>query len=231
MTLAITNAPESPLAQAAQHVINVHAGVEKAVAATKSYTAELLAIAMLSAALDENETMLKDLYEVPEDVSQALKLEPVIGRAAERYYYARQCLVVGRGYNYATAFEWALKLKELIYITAEPYSSADFLHGPIAMVEKGFPVFLIAPSGKVLPELNNLVEKLKVEKQANLLVLSNHEQILENCTTPIVLPDMPEWVSPIVSIVPAQLFCQALAQARGLDTENPRGLSKVTLTR
>ena len=99
------------------------------------------------------------------------------------------------------------------------------------MVDVDFPVFLIAPAGKVLPDLKNLIEKLTAEKQANLLVLSNQEEILEKSTTPIQLPEMPEWVSPIVSIVPAQLFCQALAQVRGLDTENPRGLTKVTLTR
>lgn len=231
MTLAITNASQSPLAKAAQYVIDVHAGEEKAVAATKSYTAELMSIAMLSAALGQNEGMLTDLQQVPAYIKKTLKQEPVIRQAAERFYYARQCVVVGRGYNYATAFEWALKLKELTYITAEPYSSADFLHGPIAMVDVDFPVFLIAPSGKVLPDLKNLVEKLNTEKQANLLVLSNQEEILEKSTTPIPLPKMPEWVSPIVSIVPAQLFCQALAQVRGLDTENPRGLSKVTLTR
>jgi glucosamine--fructose-6-phosphate aminotransferase (isomerizing) len=230
MTLAITNAPESPLAQAAQYVIDVQAGVEKAVAATKTYTAELLSIAMLSGALSQNENMLADLKNVPGYVSKTLEVDPVIGKAAERYYYARQCVVVGRGYNYATAYEWALKLKELTYITAEPYSSADFLHGPIAMVEPDFPVFLIAPAGKVLPDLANLVEKLNAEKQANLLVLSNQEKILSSSTTPVQLPEMPEWVSPIVSIVPGQLFCQALAQVRGLDSENPRGLTKVTLT-
>ena len=135
MTLAITNAPQSPLAQAAQHVIDVHAGEEKAVAATKSYTAELLSIAMLSAALGQTESMLADLQQVPAYVSEVLEQDPVIRQAAERFYYARQCVVVGRGYNYATAFEWALKLKELTYITAEAYSSADFLHGPIAMVD------------------------------------------------------------------------------------------------
>ncbi len=230
MTLAITNASESPLAQAAQYVIDVHAGVEKAVAATKSYTAELMSIAMLSAALSQNEAMLADLQNVPGYVSQTLEVDQVIGKAAERYYYARQCVVVGRGYNYATAFEWALKLKELTYINAEPYSSADFIHGPIAMVEPDFPVFLIAPTGKVLPDLTNLVEKLNAEKQANLLVLSNQAEILASSTTPVQLPKMPEWVSPIVSIVPGQLFCQALAQVRGLDSENPRGLTKVTLT-
>ncbi len=231
MTLAITNATQSPLAKAATHVINVHAGEEKAVAATKSYTAELMTIAMLSAALNQDEEMLADLEKVPEYISQVLALDSIIKQAVQRYYYARQCVVVGRGYNYATAFEWALKLKELTYMIAEPYSSADFLHGPIAMVEAGFPVFLIAPSGRVFSDLRNLVQKLNVEKQANLVVLSNKDEILEDATTPIELPSsLPEWVSPIVNIVPAQLFCQALAEFRGLDTENPRGLSKVTLT-
>jgi glucosamine--fructose-6-phosphate aminotransferase (isomerizing) len=231
MTLAITNASDSPLAAAAKNMIDVRAGEEKAVAATKTYTAQLMSIAMLSVALSQNYELLSDLQRVPGYVSQVLSLDSVVQKAVERFYYARQCVVVGRGYNYATAFEWALKLKEMTYIIAEPYSSADFLHGPIAMVELGFPVFLVAPSGQVYQDLFDLVMKLKVEKQASLLIFSNEDEILQYSTTPIRLPNMPEWLSPIVSIVPGQLFSYALAKLRGLDTENPRGLTKVTLTR
>lgn len=231
MCLAITNAPQSPIAKAATHVIDIKAGVEKAVAATKTYTAQLLAIAMLSAAINLDEKMQGQLQTIPEFVSQALALEKEIQQAVARYYYSRQCVIVGRGYNYATAFEWALKLKELAYITAEPYSSADFLHGPIAMVNRDFPVFLIAPSGEVYQDLCELAEKLRDEKQANTMILSDQDDILKLSSIPMKMPaGIPEWISPIVNIIPAQLFCQSLASLRGLDTENPRGLSKVTLT-
>ena len=230
MTLAITNKPDSPMAKTSSHVIDIRAGEEKAVAATKSYTGELFAAAMLSAALSQDESMRADLEKIPEYVAQALALEDVVRQAVDRYYYMKHCVVIGRGYNYATAFEWALKLKEMTYVVAQAYSSADFLHGPIAMTEPSFPVFMVAPSGKVYPTQLEMAQKLKNEKNANLLICSNEEEILATSDAPIGLPVMPEWISPIVSIVPAQLFCLALANLRGLDTEHPRGLSKVTLT-
>ncbi|HKJ27013.1 MAG TPA: SIS domain-containing protein [Anaerolineales bacterium] len=231
MTLALTNKPDSPLAVASDHVINVQAGEEKAVAATKSYTAQLFSAAMLSASLSENEVMYHDLQRVPEFVSQVLTLETLVNQIVERFYYMEQCVVIGRGYNYTSAFEWALKMKEMTYLVAEAYSSADFLHGPIAMTEMGFPVFMVAPSGQVYPALLHLAKRLQEEKKVNLLILSDQDKILEYSAAPVRLPaGLPEWISPIVSIVPAQLFCLALAKLRGLDTENPRGLSKVTLT-
>lgn len=232
VTLAITNKVDSPLARTADHVIDIEAGDEKAVAATKTYTSELMAAALLSIALNGNGDQLAELWRTPDHISRVLELEPIIEQAVERYYYMKQCVVVGRGYNYATAFEWALKLKEMTYTVAEPYSSADFLHGPIAMVELGFPVFCVAPSGKVYPQLYELASGLRENKKASLLILSDNDQILKISSAPLKLPEsMPEWISPIVSIVPAQIFCYALAKSRGLDTENPRGLTKVTLTK
>ena len=150
-TLAITNEPDSPLATVADHVIDIQAGVEAAVAATKTYTAELMAIAMLSTAMDGDHTRQSMLADVPGWARQVLAQEDTIAQAAARYRFMQQCVVLGRGYNYSTAYEWSLKLKELAYIHAEPYSSADFLHGPIAMVERGFPVLAVAPGGRVFP--------------------------------------------------------------------------------
>ena len=118
-------------------------------AATKTYTAELMAITMLSAALSEDESNWDSLVKVPEWINEVLKLDGLIRRAAERYRYMQQCVVLGRGFNYATAYEWALKLKELTYVEAEPYSSADFQHGPIALVARGFPVMAVESKGKV----------------------------------------------------------------------------------
>jgi glucosamine--fructose-6-phosphate aminotransferase (isomerizing) len=212
-------------------VIDIQAGEEKAVAATKTYTSELIAAAMLSVALNGNSENLAALQRTPDYIAEVLELEPLVQQSVERYYYMKQCVVVGRGYNYATSFEWALKLKEMTYTVSEPYSSADFLHGPIAMVELGFPVFIVAPGGKVYPQLNDLASELRENKKASLLILSDIDEILKFSSAPLKLPvGMPEWISPIVSIVPAQLFCYSLAKSRGLDTENPRGLTKVTLT-
>ncbi len=231
-TLAITNAADSPLAQAADFVIDVRAGQEKAVAATKTYTAELMAIAMLSAALHGDAQLVEQLHKVPDWVRQSLELEDHLARMAERYRYMQRCVVIGRGYNYATAFEWSLKLKELTYVVAEPYSSADFLHGPIAMVDQGFPVMAVAPQGPVYEDLLALLERLRHEQAAELLVISDGEQALSLAQSPVNLPaGIPEWLTPLVGIVPAQLFSYYLAVVKGYDTETPRSIQKVTRTR
>lgn len=231
-TLAVTNAPRSPLARAAEFVLDIQAGEEKAVAATKTYTAELLAIAMLSAALSGDEQRLRLLEQAPTWVEQALKLEERIAGVAERYRYMDHCVVLGRGYNYATAFEWALKIKELAYVVAEPYSSADFQHGPVALVERGFPVMAAAPGGAVFAELLGLLRRLRLEQQAELLVVSDQPEALRLAQSPLELPSgMPEWLSPLAAIVPAQLFAYYLALVKGYDAETPRGIRKVTETK
>ena len=231
LTLAITNDPDSPLAQEAELVLHTAAGPENAIAATKTYTAQLLAIALLSAAMSEASDLIEQLHRVPGLVTETLDLDERIETAAQRYRYMSQCVVLGRGFNYATAYEWSLKLKELTYVVAEPYSSADFQHGPVAIVSHGFPVLAVAPRGAVFEDLMGLLTKLDREHQAELLVLSNEPEAFELAQTPLELPtDLPEWLSPVVSIVPAQLFCYHLTRAMGYDTEAPRQLSKITRT-
>lgn len=231
LTLAITNAPDSPLAETAELVVHIGAGTERAVAATKTYTAQLVAIALLSVALRQDTEQLAVLRQLPAWISDALKLESEIARAAQRYRYMEQCVVLGRGFNYATAFEWALKIKELTYSVAQPYSSADFQHGPVAMVARGFPVFAVVPSGAVFDDVLSLLKRLKDEHQVELFIISDQSTALDLADTALSLPkDIPEWLSPIVSIVPAQLFCYHLTRAKGFDTEEPRSLSKVTKT-
>jgi len=231
LTLAITNETDSPLAQSAELVLDIQAGVEKAVAATKTYTCELMAVAMLSTALSERASSWKELAKVPGWVSQVLKQDAPIARMAERYRYMSQCVVLGRGFNYCTAFEWALKLKELTYTIAEPYSSADFRHGPIAMIEGGFPVMAVAPKGKVFDTMLEMLGKLRHEQSAELVVISDEKRALSLAQSPILLPPgMPEWLSPIVGIVPAQLFAAHLTLAKGFDPEQPRTIFKITET-
>jgi glucosamine--fructose-6-phosphate aminotransferase (isomerizing) len=232
LTLAVTNAAGSPLARAADLVLDIQAGPEAAVAATKTYTAELMAIAMLSAALADEKRLWAELARAPAWVAQVLKKDQALARAAERYRYMSHCVVLGRGYNYSTAFEWALKLKELTYVEAEPYSSADFLHGPIAMVAGGFPILAVVPQGKVFESLLQLLGTLRGEQDAELVVISDERRALSLAQSPMPLPaGIPEWVSPIVCIVPGQLFAYHLTRAKGLDTERPRTIRKVTETR
>jgi len=230
-TLAITNQPDSPLARQADFVIPIGAGVERAVAATKTYTTELMAIAMLSVALSGDASRWRELERVAGWVSQALEQDDAIQRAAQRYRYMQQCVVLGRGYNYATAFEWALKMKELTYVEAEPYSSADFQHGPVAMVARGFPVLAVAPAGKVLGSMLDLLTYLQQDLLAELVVISNSPDALARAQAPFSIPlEAPEWLSPLVSIAPAQLFSYHLTVAKGYDPDNPRSIRKVTET-
>ena len=231
LTLAITNIPDSPLAKTADHVLNIQAGEEKAVAATKTYTAQLMAIAMLSAALSSSEEHWNELANVPQWAEQALAFDQSIAGMSERFRYMSQCVVLGRGYNYATAFEWALKLKELTYVIADPYSSADFQHGPIAMVEGGFPILAIAPKGKVQETMREMLTRLRKQQDAELVVISDDADALSLAQSPIQLPpQIPEWLTPLVSIIPAQLFACHLTRVKGYDTEKPRSITKVTET-
>lgn len=231
LTAAITNEPDSDLANQADHVIALHAGEEKSVAATKTYTAELAAIAMLSAALTNDVTMRTALEALPNAIIQTLTLNETIQQVAPRYRYMQHCVVIGRGYNYATAFELALKMKELTYTIVEPYSSADFLHGPLALVEPGFPVIVIAPTGAMLADMQTFTGKL-AERGAEVIAISDHANLLAHARIPICLPaPLPEWLSPLAAIIPGQLLAMHLAYTRDYPVDQPRGLLKVTETR
>src|SRR6185369_14274817 len=169
LTLGITNESGSSLARLAEHVFHVRAGKEQSVAATKTYTGQMLMMYLLAYALGAK-IRIADLERLPEAVEGALRLEPAINDLSERYRFMRYAVVVGRGLNYANAFEFALKLMETCYVVAERFSSADFLHGPIAMVEPSFPVFLFAPSGVTAPSMREMLEKLQGLKAETVVI-------------------------------------------------------------
>jgi glucosamine--fructose-6-phosphate aminotransferase (isomerizing) len=234
-TVAITNEPASALAGAAEFVIDLQAGSEQAVAATKTYTTSLLAIARLSAALADSTDRASgtEITTVPEHLAAALvaSIEDETREAAAALAAADRCVILGRGFEYATAREWALKLKELARVFADPYSAADFEHGPLALIGPGVPVLAVAPSGLASAGLVELLERLGANG-ADLTVLSDDAATRAIGARSIGLPPgVPDWLRPIVSIVPAQLFAYHLTRARGLDPESPRNLSKVTRTR
>jgi glucosamine--fructose-6-phosphate aminotransferase (isomerizing) len=231
LTAVMTNRSRSPLAEAGEFVLNLHGGEERAVAATKTYTAELMTIAMLSAALSEDSGAHHDLNAVPDAIQSTLALEAHIKELAPRYRYMTRAVTIGRGFNYATACEMALKIKELTYVLVEPYSSADFLHGPLAMLEDGFPVFLIAPSGALDEEVADFVSRIQAFKP-ELVCISDSLTLLQQASFGLALPGaLPEWLSPIAAIIPGQLLAIHLAHTRGYDVDTPRSISKVTETR
>ena len=230
LTAAITNTPDSDLGNAAQIVLDLQAGEEISLAATKTYTTQLTTLALLSAALPGSDSSQQELKALPEKLGTLFNAEDAISALAERYRYMSHCVVIGRGFNYASAFEFSLKLKELTYSIAEPYSSADFLHGPVALVDRGFPVFVIAPSGKMSPQMMDLVQEVQ-NRQAEVVIISDHPNILGMADHKLVLPaGIPEWLSPIAAIIPGQMFAMYLAHTRGFDVDQPRGLNKVTET-
>lgn len=229
-TLAITNAGDSPLAAVADHVIELHAGPERSVAATKTYTAQLAVMALLAAAWTGHQARLAELHRVPEAVAATVQAATPVAARAERYRYMQQCVVVGRGYNYATAFELTLKLKELTYIMANAYSSADFRHGPIATVDEGMPAILIMPAGAALSDMQELAQDLRA-RGAELLIVSDDAAANRLATSVLpIVGNLPEWLSPLTAIVPGQVLALHLAQAKGFDPDRPRGLEKITRT-
>ncbi|MGH2428527.1 MAG: SIS domain-containing protein [Candidatus Limnocylindria bacterium] len=234
VTAAVTNDPASPLAIAAEHALALRAGAERSIAATKTYTAQLLVMAMLAAALDADSAdrprRRKALALVADAQRRALSVEQPAQELAQAYRSMEECVVLGRGFNLATAFEWALKLKELAYVRAQAYSTADFQHGPVASLAPGARVLGIAAGGDLGDDLVALLRTLREERGAHVLVMSGEQRVPGADHLPF--PDeLPEWLSPLVNAVPAQLFAAALAQAKGYDVERPRGLNKVTLTR
>jgi glutamine---fructose-6-phosphate transaminase (isomerizing) len=230
-TIGITNEPDSSLARIAEHVFLVHAGREQSVAATKTYTGQLLMLYLLACALGAS-IALDDLSRVPEWAGRALELESEIARRAERYRFMDHAVVIGRGLNYANAFEFALKLMETCYVVAERFSSADLLHGPIAMVEASFPAFLFAPQGVTWPGLRQMIEKLNQLRAETLLITDPaNREALDFGEKAVVLPmPLPEIFTPIPYIIPAQIFAACLAVNKGLNPDQPRTLSKVTRT-
>jgi len=230
-TLAVTNEPSSPLSQTSDNTLPLLAGPEKAVAATKTYTTELFALAMLSAALEGNPERWAELSRVPAWVDEVIQKNSDLSEQAELFRGAQRLVVLGRGFNYSTAFEIALKLKETSYFVAEPYSVADLLHGPVAMIDRGFPVILVAPTGRTLADIPALLSLLE-DRGAQVLAISDAPEVLTRVKSRIELPvGVPEWLSPIVAVVPGQLFAGTLAVASGQNPDRPRGLSKVTMTR
>lgn len=229
-TLAIVNDPASPLARAAEHVIPLHAGPEQAVAASKTYTASLAVLALFACSLNGDAAALAQLRDLPARLAETLSgIAPLLPRI-ERYRFMTRCAVIGRGYNYATAFEVALKVKELTRVVAEPYSSADFRHGPIAIVDEAFTVLLIAPTGAVAGDLRALstdLQRLKAEQ----IIISDDDSLLAQAHLALPLPaDVPEWLTPLIAVLPGQLFAMTLAQVKGADPDHPLGLTKVTET-
>jgi glucosamine--fructose-6-phosphate aminotransferase (isomerizing) len=229
-TISISNAEDAPIIDTADHNIILDGEEEKSIAATKTYTGQLTAIAMLVAYLSGDEKLISELNLLADHIQAALSQKSATQSIAERFSKQNHIAIVGRGFNYCTTHEIALKIKELSYMVAQPYSAADFRHGPIAMLDSGFPVLSIAIKGNALNDMESMINDIRWT-DAELAIMTNAPWLYQLTQTPIKLPaDMPEWLSPIVATVPGQLLALHLALAKGIDPDKPRGLKKVTLT-
>lgn len=231
MTVALTNTQDSPIVKASEYSLLTHAEEEKAVAATKTYTTALAVSYMLSACWAERDDLREAIHQVPAVIEQTLTdLEPWIIDRSERYRYMETVTILARGINYATAKELALKLEECCYVAPSPFSAADYMHGPIAALQPGAPVVLIAPQGPSLGSMLEVGHAVK-QRQGEMVVFSDDDDALSLATVSMKLPYLGKsYWSPMVIGAAGQLFAYHLAVHKGLDPDRPRGLTKVTLT-
>jgi glutamine---fructose-6-phosphate transaminase (isomerizing) len=231
VTAAITNFTDSPLAVEAQYHLFCDCGLERSVAATKTFTAQLYLISQLAAAWTCNEDFKRALAEVPEGLKKTFEEAQDVETKVERYRFMKECFVLARGVNYAIALESALKIQETTYTRAKAFATSDFHHGPFAMIEKDMPVIVYAPEGPSLKDVTGMIQKLR-EHEAEIVIVSNKEELAQysNCFLKIPKTDN-DFISPFYNVAVAQMFACRLALAKGLNPDSPRGLNKVTITR
>ncbi len=230
LTLAITNTPDSPLAEAAEHVLLLEAGVEKALAATKTVTTECVAYALLATTITQNVDLFDGLHRLPDAISSVLAQEDHITTLAREWLEAERTIILGRGYSYGAAQESALKLKETCYINAESFSAADFMHGPLAIIEPGYPVLALLSHDATQDAMLALIRQVQ-SRGARVVTFATRQAapLPENgrvlnveCSTALL--------STIPFIVAGQLFAMHLSVMKGFDPDISRGLHKVTIT-
>lgn len=233
LTVALTNGPESELGLAAETTLPLSAGPEQAVAATKTYFNQLAGLALLAGCVAGRGRELADgLRVVSDQLAGVLQpLEESVRRVAQAFAYVGRMYVIGRGIEFATAREIALKLTETCRIAAEPLTATDLSHGPVAALDSLFPVWTIASHDASLPALVEAAARVR-EAGATVVASGNAAAEIEGAAYTLPVPEPPTpLLSPLLSVVPGQLFSGALAQAKGLDADRPTGLSKVTRAR
>jgi glucosamine--fructose-6-phosphate aminotransferase (isomerizing) len=228
LTLAVTNVPGSPVNAASELALDVLAGPEKALPATKSYTAELLTLYLLVDAVRGGDgSAAKGIAQLAAEIGQRRE---EVAQLAERYRFASRLVITSRGYGYPTAREAALKVMETSYLPAHAFSGADLLHGPLAMVDNVSPVIAVASEGAGGAALEPVLDRLR-ERGADLVVVGSREHVA-GASAGFVLPSgVAEEVAPILEILPLQRLAYEVTMARGLNPDAPRALAKVTQTK
>jgi glucosamine--fructose-6-phosphate aminotransferase (isomerizing) len=229
VTVAVTNDPDSRLARAAELLMPLGAGPERSVPASKTYTASLLALALISQALDPDPSFEAALGQVPPAISAALEQDDELDRLVPALLGPR-AIVLGRGFNFSTAEEIALKLTETSYMLARAWSVADFEHGPIAVVEPGFPVVLVDGRGQVSADMESIGQRLADQGCRVVRLLDGMGEPGDPEATVTIDSGLPEELTPLTLGVLGQLLAHRVALARGVDPDRPRAPNKVSRT-
>ncbi len=234
-TMAICNSVGSSIAREADGGVFLHAGTEIGVASTKAFTSQVAVLTLLSLYLGRmrhlsypaGERMIRKLREMPEMIEQTLKCNDLVKEVAQKYYGFNNFLYLGRLYNFPVALEGALKLKEISYIHAEGYPAAEMKHGPIALVDEQTPSVFIAPHGHIYPKVMSNLEEVKARK-GPVIAIACHgdDKIAELADDVIYVPDVEEYLQPLVTSIPLQLLAYHIACLRGCDVDKPRNLAK-----
>ena len=234
-TLAICNVVGSSIAQAADGGIYLHAGPEIGVASTKAFTSQCVVLALLALyfgrmrnlSYEAGMRIIERLQALPEQVAKALETNDVVKQVAAKYCHATNFLYLGRQYNFPTALEGALKLKEISYIHAEGYPAAEMKHGPIALVDEHTPSVIIIPHGFVYDKVMSNLEEIKARGGPVIAVVCEGDTRVADLADDVIeVPDVEDFLQPMVTIIPLQLLAYHIAVLRGCDVDKPRNLAK-----
>ncbi|HEX2928044.1 MAG TPA: SIS domain-containing protein [Ruminiclostridium sp.] len=231
VTMSVTNFVDSHLAQASKYHLFCDTGLEKSVAATKTFTSTVYLLINFIARWANNQELLDELKNTPEMMRKVFEQAENIKEAVKKYRFMKECFVLARGINYSVALEAALKIQETTYVRAKAFATSDFHHGPFAMVERDMPVIVYAPEGPSKKDILEMINKLK-SSEADILVVSNSKELLALGDSIVEIPgNCSDYVSPLLNVTVAQMFACSLSLLKGLNPDSPRGLNKVTITR
>ena len=234
-TLAICNVVGSSIAREADGGVYLHAGTEVGVASTKAFTSQVCVLAMLAVyfgrtrhlSASQGARLLDELRALPDAVREALRCHDVVKQVAQRHAHARNVLYLGRQYLYPVALEGALKLKEISYIHAEGYPAAEMKHGPIALVDEETPSVFLVPRGQVFDKVMSNMQEIKARRGPVIAIASPDDREVARVADDVIpIPDVPEWLQPIVAAIPLQLLAYEISLLRGCDVDKPRNLAK-----
>jgi glucosamine--fructose-6-phosphate aminotransferase (isomerizing) len=231
ITVGITNFTDSPIAQESRFHLHCEAGLEKSVAATKTFMTQIFLLAQLAAGWAGDSALQAELGRLSGRVEQTFVVAGDIEKKVQRYRFMQECFVLARGINYAVALESALKIQETTFVRAKAFATSDFQHGPIAMIDRDIPVIAYAPEGPSVKDMAAMIDRLG-EGGIELLIVSNNRELLSKGAVGFEIPkESNDILSPFFNAAVAQMFACRLALAKGMNPDTPKGLAKVTITR